>query len=228
MKRSLLVFFVVLTLAACASTSLKPATIRYKLTFKNPDLSVQNTLMQEALKVVEGRVEHLQKDKLFTVTPSFTGSSAFVTVRVKDAVFADALTAELTRPLKFRLMVLAEKGEPSDLTLDSGDAYRETGLTEKHLLGVRNEGVGPTGKARVQIQFDEKGHEKIAEVAKQFPGKKLGIFVRDLPMTFLKIIEYKGDDFLVENIPSPAIAEIFTHDMNVSLGVTFTPIKIPE
>ncbi len=225
MKRFLLIGASVLSLAACGQ---KEATVTYKLDFKMDDSGSKQELLTQALTVMEGRLQHIQGNTEFTLVPSTEGENTYVTATVEAQEVADQLLAELTTPIKIRIMAQTVEGETPDLTLEgTKDGYIETGVTEQHVKQIVAAKSDTGDKGVVQIQFTDEGHKKLGEVSKKYSGRTLGIFVREQPMRLFKIQDYKGDDLTVDNAPSFDIARIFSYDVNVSLYVTFSVVPNP-
>lgn len=225
MKRLLLACSLAIGLAACGNDE---AVVTYKLTFRTQDAAMRQELLSQALKVMEGRLQHIQGNNVFTILPTAAEGETYVTINVAAQEVADRLTEELARPIKIRIMALAAEGETPVLTLEgTQEGYIETGVTEAHVKQILADQDPNSARGRVQIQFTDEGHDKLTEVAKNFKDRKLGIFVREQPMRFFKFIDYKGDDIIVDNAPSYDIARIFASDVNVSLYVTFAPVDLP-
>ncbi len=226
MKRFLMIGASVLALTACGQ---KEATVTYKLDFTLDDDGSKQELLTQALTVMEGRLQHIQGNTAFSLVPSVKDDGVYVTANVEAQEVADQLLKELNTPIKIRIMAQTVEGETPDLTLEgTKDGYIETGVTEKHVKQILSSKNPANDKGMVQIQFTDEGHKKLAEVAKKYAGRTLGIFVREQPMRLFKIIDYKGDDLTVDNAPSFDIARIFSYDVNVSLYVKFSVVPNPQ
>jgi len=88
------------------------------------------------------------------------------------------------------------------------------------LQGPKPEDIG------VELQFNAEGKNKLSAVFLENVGKDVGIFVRDLLVSKLKVNTTEAaDHIIIGGIPSAKIAEIFADDVNVGLHITFTPSK---
>jgi len=150
------------------------------------------------------------------------GGVTHVIVSAHPAV-KEPLTAQLTEPFTMRIMAQVADGK-GDITIEKQGSFKETGITEKHLLWVTGGKDTDPAKGRVLLEFSEEGRMLMGDVFRKNKGKYIGLFVRKhLVSKLLVESEEVKDTILITDIPSFTLAEIFADDLNVGLHAVFTP-----
>lgn len=105
--------------------------------------------------------------------------------------------------------------------------FKKTGLTGKDL--VRSEVVFDpnTGKPQVSLEFNEEGKEKFAEITKRNVGKRVGIFLDELPITIPTVNEPITDGRAVIS-GDFTIAQAKNFSIQLNAGALPVPIKVIE
>ncbi len=215
MKR-FLVFCGVLFLTACSQ-----ANAGLTLTLDQTGHERKAELIAAAERVVTRRLERLgQKMKGMSVTD--TASGALLRFSVADPAHRTALEQELVAPFFFRVMVEAPLEQA-----DTENGYRETGITEEHLAWAAASPSQVEGRGNVLLLLNEEGQELLRGVIERNQGKKLGIFVRGVLVTYKTIAaQDEKASIPIDNIPSFALASVFADDVNVSAHVMFSPSPV--
>jgi len=117
-----------------------------------------------------------------------------------------------------------KEGSPSgNILLD----FKKTGLTGKDLVRSQVTFDPNTGKPQVSLEFNEEGKKKFAEITKRNVGKRVAIFLDEVPVTIPKVNEPINDgravisgDFTVDQAKNLSI--------QLNAGALPVPIKIIE
>ena len=205
-----------LLLAGCATQ-----TFTYKVTLKTDDTDKRTELVKAVRRVIERRLEAIGEEPSIDVRNE--QGQIIVDVNVEDPIIGESLTEQLQEPFSMRIMTQVADGK-GDITVEGQGSFKESGITEEHLLWVS---AGPDTnpeKGRVLLEFSDQGRTLMGQVFRQNSGKYIGLFVRNRLVSKLLVesTEVK-DTILITDIPSPILAEIFADDLNVGLYVTFTP-----
>lgn len=207
-----------LLLAGCGSKSLS-----YKITINTTDATKRTELVKAVRRVVERRLKAIGEEPVIDVRNE--NSQIMLSIKVEDKAVGETLADQLKEPFSMRMMAQVPDGK-GDITVEGQGSFKETGLTEKHLLWVASGPDTNPEKGRVLLEFSEEGRKLMGQIFKQNSGKYIGLFVRNHLVSKLLVesTEVK-DTILITDIPSPILAEIFADDLNVGLYVTFTPEK---
>jgi hypothetical protein len=207
-------------LAACGSA----ATVKYKATFKDVDSAKASVLMESIERVIIRKLAALGIDaNSLRVDVIPTGQSgATVTVHVPDATVLEATKALLAETFTFDIRIEKELKPDGQ---EAKDNWIPTAVTGSELLWAQATGNRETGEISVELKFNEQGKNLLHEVFMQAKGKHVGIFVRGLLVSKLKIADTAlSDRVVIGGIPSDKVAEIFADDVNVGLRVGFSPL----
>jgi preprotein translocase subunit SecD len=125
---------------------------------------------------------------------------------------------------KFTFDLRIEKQAPTADTADTKANWEPTPITGEYLVWAQAIGNRQSGEVSVDLEFNDAGGQLIGDVFTKNKGKYIGIFVRDLLVSKLRISDPKTTNhLLIGGIPSAKIAEIFADDVNAGLFVTYTP-----
>ena len=222
MKRTALALAaLVLALAACTKSG---GTVSYTLTFDSTDKARQEYLTNAALRVIERRVAAM-KGKVESKKGSVKDGKGTVIVTLSDPSLIDALTSQLTRSFSFRVMRAAAGGETPDVSLPRLGDFKETGITEQHLVWLTS-GTNPlTLKGAVSIKFSEEGQAILKNTFAKYKGKKIAIFVQGLLVSQLISDGAAQDTIQIDGIPTADLADVFADDVNAGTHVKFAPAR---
>ena len=222
MRKTLLTGFLgALLLAGCGSSDL---TAKYAATFSAVDQEKAHELVESVERVIIRKLVATgvdQNDVRVDVVPTGQGG-ANVTVHVKDANELEAAQALIAEHLTFDIRI--EKEEKPDGE-EKPDNWIPTSLTGSSLLWVSAIGNRETGEISVELQFNEEGKKELQDVFTAAKGKNIGIFVRNLLVSKLRVAASPPSDrVVIGGIPNERVAEVFADDVNVGLRVTFLPL----
>jgi len=202
-----------LLLSACNTN-----TVSYRL-----ETDVKDERLTEVLnaskRVVERRLQAMGEETPVDVTND--QGKIHIRIAVEKEV-ADALTQELTAPFSMRIMTEAPAGK-GDINVEGQGSFKESGITEDHLVWVTAGADTNPEKGRVLLEFSEEGRDLMGDVFRNNKGKYIGLFVRNhLVSKLLVESEEIKESILITDIPSVLLAQIFADDLNVGLHATFT------
>lgn len=221
MKKNLLIASLGLltTLAACGGSQ----TIVRTVSVRSNDPSVIMSMMQATERVMNRRMAGLDiRNGHATVVPT-GGNAGTVTLTVQDADALEKAEHILEDPFSFDIRIEQPSASKNPTETDTSE-WIKTALTGSSLNWVRAIGDKTTGEVSIELSFTDEGQRILASVFKSNPSKHVGIFIRDLLVSKLKV-ESAGisDRVVIGGIPSATVAEIFADDVNVGLYVTFSP-----
>lgn len=209
----------IVALTACNQKT----TITYNLDAKTQDGAKAITLLQSAERMMNRRMagEDL-KNARATVYP--TGLHAgLMKVEIPNTAEAKSVVNHIATE-KFTFDLRIEKKPTTIDTENTKDNWEMTPITGDQLVWAQAIGNRKTGEVSVDLEFNDIGAKNIGEVFTKNKGKYIGIFVRDLLVSKLRISDAKTTNhLLIGGIPSAKIAEIFADDVNAGLFVTYTP-----
>lgn len=209
----------VIILSACSQKT----TITYNLDAKTTDGPKAITLLQAAERMMNRRMAGEDiKDARATVYP--TGlHTGLMKIEVANTNEAKAVIEHILSE-KFTFDLRIEKQAPTADTADTKANWEPTPITGEYLVWAQAIGNRQSGEVSVDLEFNDAGAQLIGDVFTKNKGKYIGIFVRDLLVSKLRISDAKTTNhLLIGGIPSAKIAEIFADDVNAGLFVTYTP-----
>lgn len=187
------------------------------------DATKRDELITASARVVERRIQRMGVKPEVTVERTELPS---IVVTVPDRALATDLTNELSMPFSLELMRRTGSGETADFTSDIHGAFSATGIDHEDISWVQSQAHPLTGKGRVRIVFTETGREEMKRVFRESQGKELALLVRGVLVSKLATLpEDIVDAIVIEDIPTPDIAQTFADDVNVGKYVTFTPAE---
>ena len=200
-------------------------TTKYSATFSDVDTTKAAKLVESIERVIVRKLAATgtdQKDVRVDVIPSGQ-SGATVTVFLKDTKSLEAAKALIMEHLTFDVRV--EKEDRPD-GKETADNWLPTTVTGSSILWVNAIGNRQTGEISVELQFTENGKNLLYDVLTANKGKNIGIFVRGLLVSKLRVANSAlSDRIVISGVPNERIAEVFTDDVNVGLRVTFLPLQ---
>lgn len=206
-----------LVLSACGSS----VTQTYTVTSSFEETAANVDLFKATERVMTRRLAgaDIKGGKVAIVPKDETTATMTVTVPASGASTVERITSE---PFTFGIAIdhgLVKDPEGNDVT-----DWQPTGIDGSMLDWVRP--VQSSSEIGVELMLNAKGRELLAAVFKANQGKDIGLFVRDLLVSKLKVnAPDPGEHIVIGGIPSEKIAGIFADDVNVGLNVTFTPSK---
>lgn len=208
-----------LSLTACGS---KGVTAVYDFTVDVTEPERVTNLVESVERVLARRLAAAEvPDVTVSTVPSDHGGT--VTLELPDAEaaeIADAIT-KATFTFDIRIEKPSPTGEPNNEA-----NWIKTPLTKSGLTWVQATGNRATGAISIDLQFNEEGAQHLKQIFADNKGKNIGIFVRDLLVSKLKIESTEvSDHVVIEGVPSAKVAEVFADDVNVGLHVTFLPVQ---
>lgn len=208
-----------MALAACAST----ANLTYIAKSSTNDAGRSNLLFQATERVLMRRLAaiNVTSPKVIVIPQDKTTASVSMTVPSGSANAVDRIASD---PFTFEIKL--DNG-----TVRNGSGAVQTDWKPTGVDGTMLDWVQPvkgpdTSDIGVELRFSPAGREKLNAAFSGNRGKNVGIFVRDLLVSKLKINSDKpSDHIIIGGIPSAKVAEIFADDVNVGLHITFSKSK---
>lgn len=217
MKRSLLpLLLATLFLSACGEVF-----VTYNLHIDESFVDQKSELTLASMRVIERRLKRIGEEILEKDISAQNGTPSII-LTLGDDVVRNILTEELLRSFTLQIMTEAKDGESADITVAGHGGFRETGLTEEHLLWAQATEDSDPSKGKVTLTFTDEGRALMQSVFAENSGKNVGLFVRERLMSKLLVESAElMDDIVIRDIPNIEIAHIFADDINVGLHVTF-------
>jgi hypothetical protein len=181
----------------------------------------RETLIEQSTRVIERRLSGMD-DELVDSGVDKTESGVLLTITVKNEEVLEALTDQLQRPFKLRIMSEVPANN-ADIVVEGHGGFDETGITEEDLSWVEGRQQVGTEFGEVELDFTEEGRQKMSALFAQMKGKNIGLFVRDqlVSKLFVDTGELK-DTIVIREIPQAELAIVFADDLNVGIHVVFT------
>lgn len=209
-------------LAACGR---KETTLTYTMTVNRPTAAEVVTLINASERVLVRRLSALgEKKPIVTAVPA-GASGGVLGIALQSDEIAPRVKQILSEPFTFDIRL--EKPAASGATASSGGNASDwipTGIDRRHLIGVQSVVSDKSGEAAIDLTFTDEGRRLLTALFAEHKGENIGIFVRDLMVSSLKIeSENVQEHIVISGVPSSAVAQVFTDDVNVGLYVEFTP-----
>lgn len=219
MKRGFIVLTgLCLLLSACGGSKVVSVTA----TVRADDPSQSLFLMEATERVLTRRLAAVPiANPTVSVTPSGSGS-AVVRVTVPDAAAVESVQRILAEDFSFdmRLGKTTSGNAPSD---PAEDSWGPPVLTEADLQWAQAIGNSATGVVSVELLFTPQGQKNLEGLFRGNRGQDIGIFVRDLLVSKLRITDEKVQErIVISGIPNAKVAQIFADDVDVGLRVSFS------
>lgn len=208
-----------MVLAACGSS------VQLSYTAKSSvDDPARNTLIFQATeRVLTRRLAAVNvASPRVTVVPQ-DSTTATVNMTVPGAS-VDTVNRIVSDPFTFEIRM--EKGMVKDAAGVEQTDWQPTGVDGSMLDWVQPVQNADSSIIGVELRFSEAGRTKLKEAFRGNKGRDVGVFVRDLLVSKLKInTEVLDEHIVISGIPSAKVAEIFADDVNVGLHISFTASK---
>lgn len=213
--RTLLLIGSLAALTGCGSS-----VMTFEAVSSVSDTTKNSELFQATERVLLRRLAGADiKGSTVTVIPEDSGSAMVSLTVPSDGT--DIVKRITSDPFTFEIRIAEGmiKDEEGNDQID----WQATGINGAQLEWIETlQGPNPSDIG-VELQFSSEGKEKLSNVFKENTGKDIGIFVRDLLVSKLKVNTTEAvDHIIIGGIPSAKIAEIFADDVNVGLYITFT------
>lgn len=216
-KKAIIAGSLILALAGCGSRQ----AMTYTATIDEGGSARVMELIQASERVLKRRLAGAQvQGSIVSVVPT-GGSNAVVNLKLPNAAAGEVAERILADPFTFEIRV------DGGVKTDTGEAdWKSTGIDGAMLSWIQPVHLTDTGELGVELQFTPAGRKAVEGMFKSNKGKDIGIFVRDLMVSKLRINADKpGESIIISGIPSAKVAEIFADDVNVGLHVAFSPSK---
>lgn len=214
MRRIALFLAVSLLLGGCRFLQ-KRAT--FTLTFDVPSDAVREELIWSALRIMESTAVDL-KSPLTDKEVSVGSGSTTISVTLKNAKAAKALTQKMTTPFTLQFMRKVEDGKGT-VTVENHGSFEDLGVGQKELFWAEASEGQVDGKSAVRLLFSKEGFPVIQKMLKDNRSEMIGLFVQERLVSTLDPNSVKGD-IVIRGIPSPEMARDFADRVNVGLHVT--------
>jgi preprotein translocase subunit SecD len=130
----------------------------------------------------------------------------------------------LSEQFTFDMRLELKETTPQDQNVEAN--WEKLGIQNEHLVGVQVVTDEKSQEVAVELLFTEEGRALLDKAFSKNKGKTVGIFVRNLLVSKLKITSGEvSEHVVISGIPSAAVAQIFADDVNVGLHVAFRPIE---
>lgn len=209
--------FVLLALAACSPKQ----AMTYNAMIDAEDSGKVMALIQASERVLTRRLAAAQVQKsVVTVVPT-GGKNALVTLKLPNDEARETAERILSDLFTFEIKI------DGGVNADTGETdWQPTGIDGTMLTWIQPIRDAKSGALAVELQFTPEGRKALAKAFKNNRGNDIGIFVRDLLVSKLRIeSSAPAESILISGIPSEKVAEIFADDVNVGLHVAFSPAK---
>ena len=219
----------ILLLSACTGKSATDAQFSLRLSPVGQQHEAE--LLAATERVIVSRAGGLgEKQKVENVSVKKTADGYAASFTLSDGTALPVLTAELTEPFSFQLMIEAAEGEQADVMTERFGGFKAIGISEKDIVwvtGGKSE-AETTGFASIELTPAAKTILKNAFAIN--PGKQMAVFVRGELMSrkIIQVNDADEEEVFIGGIPSETIAKLFTDDLNVSTHVTFIPLAEAE
>jgi hypothetical protein len=216
-RRSVIALGIVLSLTACGGAASVTAT----MSIAGLDAGRTALVIKSVERVLMRRLAAAEIKQGISVIALPTGpTSAALTMRLPNSAAATKAREILEQPFHFDVRL--EGATTGTGELDTHD-WIPTGVEERHLEWVQVLGQAQDGSTSIELFFSKEGRTILADVFRKNEGKNIGLFVRDLLVSKVKVQkEGLAEHVVIGGIPSARIADIFADDVNVGLHVTFT------
>lgn len=203
-------------LTACGG----PTTLSYTITSNLSDTTKNSGLFESSERVLVRRLAALGvENPKITIIP-LDSSSATMDIEVPSE--AKAAVEKITSD-SFTFDLRVDNGKVKNDAGDEVTDWKKTRVDGSMVNWVQPVRDTKTGSLGVELQFSKDGKEALAEAFKGNKDKNIGIFVRDLLVSSMKITsEEPSEHIIISGIPATSIAEIFADDVNVGLHITFS------
>lgn len=207
-----------LILSACGSG----ITLQYSIALDVTDPAKVTNLIESSERVLLRRLASFQVENARVKAVPTGGSNGTLTVVVPNAEGEEAAKRILSEQFTFELRIEKEGASETDTAAEN---WTPTPLTVETLEWAQAIGNRQTGDITVDLQFKESAKPLLSKLFKDAKGKSVGIFVRGLLVSKLKVESTATTEhIIIGGIPSASVAEIFADDVNVGAHVTFTPL----
>lgn len=209
-----------MVLAACGGSSV---SLAYTAKSSVSDAGRNTLIFQATERVLTRRLAAVEiASPRIAVVPQDT-TTATVTMTVPSAS-VDTVNRIISDPFTFEIR-LAKSMTKDAAGVEQTD-WQPTGVDGTMLDWVQPVQNADGSAIGVELRFSETGRTKLTEAFRGNKGKDVGIFVRDLLVSKLKInTEVPDEHIVISGIPSAKVAEIFADDVNVGLHISFTASK---
>lgn len=210
-----------LTLSACGGGQ----KITADMTIRAKDAATTMSLIKSAENVLIRRLAAADIKNAHVSAIPTNSNAGTLTVTSSDSTALERAKSILEEPFSFDIRIEKPKTETGSGTLKTSD-WIPTALTGASLVWVQPIGNKATGEISIALQFTKEGEKILSQVFRGNVGKDVGIFVRDLLVSKLKVTSAAvSDRVVIGGIPSAKVAEIFADDVNVGLFVDFHSIQ---
>lgn len=145
-------------------------------------------------------------------------------IEVPDASILPRVQSILSEQFVFDMRLELKETTPQDQNIEEN--WEKLGIENQHLIGLQVVTDEKTQEVAVELLFTDEGRNLLKAAFAKHKGKTVGIFVRDLLVSKLKIASGElSEHIVISGIPSAEVAQIFTEDVNVGLHVAFKPIE---
>lgn len=208
-----------MVLAACGSS----VQLAYTAKSSVNDAGRNTLIFQATERVLTRRLAAVNvASPRVTVIPQ-DATTATVNMTVPGAS-VDTVNRIVSDPFTFEIRLA--KGVTKDAAGVEQTDWQPTGVDGTMLDWVQPVQNTDGSAIGVELRFNETGRTKLKEAFRGNKGKDVGIFVRDLLVSKLKInTEVPDEHIVISGIPSAKVAEIFADDVNVGLHISFTASK---
>lgn len=216
-KKAVIAGSLVLALAACSAKQ----AMTYTATIDEGGSARVMELIQASERVLKRRFAGAQVQGVIVSVVPTGGKNAIVNLKLPDSAAGEVATRILADPFTFEIRV------DGGVRADTGETdWKPTGIDGTMLNWIQPVHLTDTGELGVELQFTPAGRKAVEATFRSNKGKDIGIFVRDLMVSKLRINADKpGESIIISGIPSAKVAEIFADDVNVGLHVAFSPSK---
>ncbi len=198
--------------------------LKYDLTIDDGTPSQVLNLVNASERVVKRRLSALgvQNPNVISVPKGDSGGA--MTIDVPDAMLTTRIRDILAEQFAFDMRL--ELKETTFADQNAEENWEKLGVNNEHLIGAQVVSAEDSGEVAVELLFTEEGRKLLGDAFSKYKGRTVGIFVRGLLVSKLKVEDSAlSEHIVISGIPSAAVAQIFADDVNVGLHVAFKPVE---
>jgi preprotein translocase subunit SecD len=207
-------------ISACSSAS----KLHYSLSIPAKTPSQVINLINASERMVKRRLSALGVQNPNVIAVPKGDDAGEMTIEVPDATILPRVQSILSEQFTFDMRLELKETTPQDQNVEAN--WEKLGIQNEHLVGVQVVTDEKSQEVAVELLFTDDGRALLGKAFNKNKGKTVGIFVRNLLVSKLKITSGEiSEHVVISGIPSAAVAQIFADDVNVGLHVAFRPIE---
>ncbi len=207
-------------ISACAPSTTQ---LQYEISVDRDAPAEVVNLIEASERVMKRRVAALGVQNPNVIAIPTGNSGGTLTIDVPDEQLVTRIRDILAEQFTFDMRLELKETTPDDQNAEEN--WEKIGVENQHLIGVQVVSDAKTGEVAVELLFSDEGRALLTNAFAKNKGRTVGIFVRGVLVSKLKIESGAvSDHVVISGIPSAFVAQIFADDVNMGLHVAFTPM----